>query len=169
MCPELAGWDSRAVVFRRYVRFQQLTHQQPVQATLTSLPPGLQIQGLITLNSPTYIPQPWHSTLLAIAAASIGCIFNTFFARKLPLIEATMLVLHITGFFAILVTLWVMADIAPSSEVWSGLQNNAGWPTAGLAFVVGITSSVNSLIGPDSAVHMCKFGVGRWFGLRGWS
>lgn len=131
--------------------------------------PGLQIQGLITLNSPSYIPQPWHSTLLAIAAASTGCIFNTFFARKLPLIEATMLVLHITGFFAILVTLWVMADKAPSSEVWSGLQNNAGWPTAGLAFVVGITSSVNSLIGPDSAVHMCKFGVGRWFGLRGWS
>jgi choline transport protein len=117
---------------------------------------GLQIQGLITLNDATYVPQAWHSTLLAIAAISIGCIFNTFFAHKLPLIEGLMLVIHVVGFFAVLIVLWVCADKAPSSEVWTGLQNNAGWSSSGLAFMVGITSSVNSLIGPDSAVHMCK-------------
>ena len=108
------------------------------------------------MNDATYIPKPWHSTLLAIGAVSIGCIFNTFFARKLPVVEAVMLVLHVVGFVAILVPLWVLAPKAPSSQVWSGLQNNAGWPSNGLAFMVGITSSVNALIGPDSAVHMSE-------------
>ena len=117
---------------------------------------GLQIQGIITLNDSTYIPQPWHSTLLAIAAVSVGCIFNTFFARKLPLIETLMLVLHILGFFAILIPLWVLAPKAPSSEVWSGLQNNAGWSSLGLSFLVGITSSVNALLGSDAVVHMAE-------------
>jgi choline transport protein len=102
------------------------------------------------------VPQPWHSTLFAIAAVSVGCIFNTFFARKLPLIETLMLVLHILGFFAILIPLWVLAPKAPSSEVWSGLQNNAGWSSLGLSFLVGITSPVNALLGSDAVVHMAE-------------
>ena len=117
---------------------------------------GLQIQGLIALNDETYIPQNWHSTLLAIAAVSICVIFNTFFARKLPLVEGVVMVLHVFGFFAILIPLWIFAPKAPSSEVWGNLQNNAGWSSTGLAFLVGMTSSVNALIGPDSADHMCK-------------
>ena len=67
-----------------------------------------------------------------------------------------MLVLHILGFFAILIPLWVLAPKAPSSEVWSGLQNNAGWSSLGLSFLVGITSSVNALLGSDAVVHMAE-------------
>jgi amino acid transporter len=119
--------------------------------------PGLQIQGMIILNDPSYIPKPWHATLLTIAVVFAGCIFNTFFARRLPLIEAAMAIVHIVGFFAIMITLWVVSPKAPSNEVWTDLQNNAGWPTTGLAFMVGITSPVNALIGPDAAVHMCKY------------
>lgn len=117
---------------------------------------GLQIQGLIALNDETYIPKNWHSTLLAIAAVSICVIFNTFLARKLPLVEGLVMVLHVLGFFAILIPLWVFAPKAPSSEVWGNFQNNAGWSSTGLAFLVGMTTAVNALIGPDSAVHMCK-------------
>lgn len=51
---------------------------------------------------------------------------------------------------------WILAPKAPSSEVWTGLQNNAGWSSNGLSFLVGLTSSVNALIGPDSAVHMAE-------------
>lgn len=117
---------------------------------------GSQIQGLIVLNNPTYVPQAWHSTLLAIGVVSVCVIVNTFLVRKLPLIEGFVLILHILGFFAVLIPLWIFAPRAPSSEVWTGLQNNAGWPSGGLAFLVGLTTSVNSLTGPDSAVHMGK-------------
>lgn len=115
---------------------------------------GSQIQGLIALNNPTYVPQAWHSTLLAIGVVSICVIVNTFLVRKLPLIEGFVLILHVFGFFGVLIPLWIFAPKAPSSEVWTGLQNNAGWTSNGLAFLVGLTTSVNSLIGPDSAVHM---------------
>jgi len=60
---------------------------------------ALQIQGLITLNNATYVPQNWHAVLLTIAVVSIAVLFNTFFVRKLPLVEGLVLVLHIFGFF----------------------------------------------------------------------
>lgn len=123
---------------------------------------GLQIQGLITLDDPTYVPKNWHSTLLAIAVVTVCVIVNTFLVRKLPLIEGFVLVLHICGFFAVLIPLWIFAPKAPHSEVWAELRNNAGWPSNGLAFLVGITSSVNSLIGPDSVVHMGKTMPNGW-------
>nr|POE65031.1 putative amino-acid permease c15c4.04c [Quercus suber] len=117
---------------------------------------GLQIQGLISLNDATYIPHPWHSTLLAIAVVATAAVFNTLIARKLPVIENVMLVLHVIGFLAILVTLWITAPKAPSSEVWTGFTDTADWPTTGLAFCVGLTGSITSLIGPDAAVHMSE-------------
>lgn len=58
---------------------------------------GLQIEGLIILNSQTYEPQPWHLTLLAIGAVAVCVIFNTLFARKLPAVETVMLVFHTVG------------------------------------------------------------------------
>ena len=60
---------------------------------------ALQVQGLIVLNKSTYIPQAWHSVLLTIAVVSVAVIFNTFLARKLPLLEGLVLVLHVFGFF----------------------------------------------------------------------
>nr|POE76142.1 origin recognition complex subunit 2 [Quercus suber] len=110
---------------------------------------GLQIQGLIILNDVTYVSHPWHSTLLAIAVVVTAAIFNTLLARKLPIIENVMLVLHIVGFFAILITLWVTAPKASNSEVWTEFTNMAGWPTTGLAFCVGLTGSITSLIAEE--------------------
>jgi hypothetical protein len=62
---------------------------------------GGQIQGLIILNNNNYVPERWHSTLLIVAVASFAILFNTLLARKLPLVEATVLVLHIFSFIAI--------------------------------------------------------------------
>lgn len=86
---------------------------------------GLQIQGLVTLNDPTYVLQSWHSTLLVIAVVTACVIVNTFLVRKLPLIEGFVLVLHVFGFFAVLIPLWIFAPKAPSSVLWGELRNNA--------------------------------------------
>ncbi|EGP88117.1 unnamed protein product [Zymoseptoria tritici ST99CH_1A5] len=115
-----------------------------------------QIQGLLVLNSATYIPQPWHSTLLTIAAASVAVIFNSFFARKLPLLEGLILILLIFGFFGILIPLWVFAPRTPSAAVWTEFTQIAGWPNMGTACLVALTGPIYALIGPDSAVHMAE-------------
>lgn len=56
---------------------------------------------------------------MIIAIATVAIVFNTFFAKKLPLIEGLMLVIHIFGFFAILIPLWVLSPRAPAEEVFT--------------------------------------------------
>jgi len=40
---------------------------------------------------------------MIIAVAAVAILFNTFFAKKLPLIEGVILIIHVFGFFGILV------------------------------------------------------------------
>jgi choline transport protein len=48
--------------------------------------------------------------------------FNIFFAQHLPLAEGLLLFLHIFGFFAFLLTLWIMAEHAPAAGVFTSFQ-----------------------------------------------
>ena len=61
--------------------------------------------GLLALNYESYVAKPFHGTLIVIAVTALCMFFNTFFARKLPLIEKLVLILHICGFFAVVITL----------------------------------------------------------------
>ncbi|USW54167.1 Putative amino acid/polyamine transporter I [Septoria linicola] len=115
-----------------------------------------QVQGLIVLNDDSYVPQPWHAVLLTIAAVTVAVVFNSFFARKLPLVEGLVLILLIFGFFAVLIPLWVFAPRQPSSAVWTDFRQIAGWPSMGVASLVAFTGPIYALIGPDSAVHMAE-------------
>lgn len=116
----------------------------------------LQLQGIIVLNDPNYAPKPWHGTLMIIAIATVAILFNTFLAKKLPLIEGLILIIHVFGFFAILIPLWVLSPIQPAKQVFTEFTDVYGWPTQGLACLVGIVGPMYSLLGPDSAVHMGK-------------
>ncbi|KAH6870177.1 amino acid/polyamine transporter I [Alternaria rosae] len=117
---------------------------------------GGQVQGLIILNNPNYVPERWHGTLLVIAVATFSILFNTLLARKLPLVEGIVLVLHIFGFFAIFITMWVLGPRSPSREVFGGFQDNAGWGSVGLSVLVGQLSPIFSLLGADAATHMSE-------------
>ncbi|KAK6819479.1 hypothetical protein PG987_015962 [Apiospora arundinis] len=118
---------------------------------------GTQIQGLLVLNYPSsYTPHLWHGTLLAIGLATFGVVFNTILARKLALIEAGLLYVHILGFIAILVTLWVLAPQTPAYEVFIVFNDGGGWGSVGTSALVGITAGVLPLLGADSAVHMSE-------------
>ncbi|KAK5165237.1 uncharacterized protein LTR77_009335 [Saxophila tyrrhenica] len=116
----------------------------------------LQLQGIIALNDSAYVPQPWHGTLMIIAVATLAIVFNTFFAKRLPLIEGLVLIIHVFGFFAILIPLWVLSPIQPAKEVFTSFTSAYGWPSQGLACLVGIVGPMYSLLGPDSAVHMSE-------------
>lgn len=115
-----------------------------------------QVQGIIQLNDAAYVPQPWHATLLVIAVAAVAILFNTFFAKKLPLIEGVILIIHVFGFFGILVPLWALAPRKSAQEVFTEFTNNNGWPSQGVACLVGIIGPMYAVLGPDSAVHMAE-------------
>lgn len=105
------------------------------------------IQGLLVLNNPSYSPQRWHATLLFYAIIT-ACLFtNTYLARILPQIESTILLLHVLGFFGILVPLVYLAPHSSPSAVFTAFNNGGGWSTDGLSFFVGLSSSIFSFIG----------------------
>lgn len=115
---------------------------------------GTIIQGLLVLNLPEYIPQRWHGTMLVIAISAFSIIFNTFLAKKLPLVEALLLLLHIIGIIAIIVPLVVLAPRSSAEVVFTKFNNGGGWSTAGVAVMVGLPPAIASMIGYDCAVHM---------------
>lgn len=117
---------------------------------------GTIIQGLVILNNPSYEAKPWHGTLIIFAVLTFCYIFNAFLASKLPLLEGIVVVIHIAGFFAILIVLWVLADTTPASEVFTTFNNGGGWSTQGASCLVGILSPVFSFVGPDAATHMAE-------------
>lgn len=113
-----------------------------------------QIQSLIVINNPSYVFERWHTTLLILLVSFFAIIFNTYLAKRLPLVEGIILVLHICGFFAILIPLWVMAPRSTASEVFGTFNNGGGWSSIGLSILVGMLSPVFTFIGPDSATHV---------------
>jgi choline transport protein len=117
---------------------------------------GTELQALILLNhEQSYDPKPWHGTLIVIVVAAFCGIFNTFLARKLPLVEGTVLILHILGFFAILIPLWVLAPRSPAQKVFTQFADN-GWGSTGLSCLVGMLAPTVSFLGSDAATHMSE-------------
>lgn len=106
------------------------------------------IIGILIINYPdTYSPANWHGTLMVIACATIAFGFNTFLAQKLHIIEGIILIIHVFGFVAVLVPLWVLAPIRSASDVFGSIENRGGWLSNGLACLVGLVAPVYALMG----------------------
>ena len=116
---------------------------------------GTIIQGLFVLNLPNYVPHPWHGTLLVIAIASIAICFNTILAKKLPLLEGILVILHLLG-VAIVIPLWVLSPIRQGGGALTEYYNGGGWGSVGVASMVGLLPVALSLLGLDCSVHMGK-------------
>jgi choline transport protein len=122
----------------------------------TSFAATQQLQGLIALNVPSYEIQGWHSTLIVIAVTGFAILWNTVFVRKLPLLEGIGLTLHVFGFFAFVVVLWVMGPRSDTKTVWTNFEDNSGWNSKGTATLVGILGPIVTLIGSDSSCHLSE-------------
>ncbi|OAA80451.1 Amino acid/polyamine transporter I [Akanthomyces lecanii RCEF 1005] len=75
-----------------------------------------EIQSPIVINSPSYVFERRHTTLLILLVNFIGIIFNTYLAKRLPLVEGIVLLFHICDFIALLVPLWALAPRSTASK-----------------------------------------------------
>lgn len=114
---------------------------------LTSFAAGNIILELASAMHPTYTPALWHGTLMTIAMAVLAVMVNTLGAKHLPLLEATILFLHVFGFFAVLIPLWVIAPKVSAKEAFTSFSNTGGWSSIGAAVVIGQLTAVGSLGG----------------------
>ncbi|OKL57711.1 hypothetical protein UA08_06903 [Talaromyces atroroseus] len=117
---------------------------------------GSLIQGLIVMNSSTYDPKPYQVTLLLWAAIFFAVFINTVVSSALPKVEGLMLILHILGFFGILIPLVYLAPHTDATTVFTTFLNEGGWATTGLSFMVGLVGPVFNFLGADAAVHMSE-------------
>ena len=105
------------------------------------------IQGLVVLNYQSYNFQRWHGTLLFYALILVSLFVNTYLARQLPKIEAMVLIIHIMGFFAILIPLVYLAPHGTAKDVFTTFKNSGGWSSVSLSFFVGLSTSMFAFIG----------------------
>ncbi|KAF1844975.1 amino acid transporter [Cucurbitaria berberidis CBS 394.84] len=117
---------------------------------------GTQIQGLIALNIPDYPFKAWHGTLLVFAVSAFNLVFNTFWVKKLPIIEVAILFIHILGFFAVIAVLWATGPIRDVHATFTTFNDYGGWNNTGLATLSGMVTVVLPLLGADGAVHMSE-------------
>ncbi|KAJ5216980.1 hypothetical protein N7468_009988 [Penicillium chermesinum] len=117
---------------------------------------GTIIQGLIVLNHPDYDFQRWHGTMLVIAISAFSILFNTFLAKNLPFVEGLILIIHVLGIFAIIIPLWVLAPRNNARAVFTQFNNAGGWDNAGTATMVGLSTTITSMLGYDCSVHMSE-------------
>jgi amino acid transporter len=94
--------------------------------------------------------------MLVIAIAVFSIVFNTLLAKVLPLVETIILILHIIGFFAIIILLWVLSPRQNAHNVFTQFTNVGDWSTTGAAFMVGLSGIVGSFSGFDWLVHICR-------------
>ncbi|KAK2737235.1 hypothetical protein FQN57_000402 [Myotisia sp. PD_48] len=118
---------------------------------------GTLVQGLLVLNQgENYTAERWHGTLLTFAIAFVATFVNTYAAGHLPSLEGLILILHIFGFFATIIPLWVMGERTETSIVFTEFRNGGGWANMGLAVMVGQITTVFSFMGPDAATHIAE-------------
>lgn len=111
---------------------------------------------LATLNNPdTYVRENWHATLLLWAVLMLCVVINVFISGALPTIEVVVLIMHVLGFFGILVPLVYLSPYHNTAKaVFTTFNNKGQWPTQALAFFVGLQGNALAFVGTDSVVHV---------------
>lgn len=114
------------------------------------------ILQLASLNAgDAYVRENWHATLLLWAILMLCIFINVFVSGALPTIEVVVLIVHVLGFFGILVPLVYLTPAHNSAkDIFTTFHNKGQWPTQALAFFVGLQGNALAFVGTDSVVHV---------------
>ena len=107
------------------------------------------IQSLIGLNDPTYTFPAWQCTLMMYAVIALCLFVNTILVKALPGLEGVILVLHVVGFFAIVIPVVHLAPISANSFVWTSTTNYSGYASYGVSWLIGHSASAVLFVGYD--------------------
>lgn len=107
---------------------------------------GTLIQACAIVMYPDYAPTNWQGTLMVIAVTILVWVMNVFGTRAMPLVQNIMLVIHVFGFLAIIIVLWVLSPRATTEVTFTQFTNSGGWNSMGLTLMVGQISAVYACI-----------------------
>jgi amino acid transporter len=120
------------------------------QATSTSICYLLatQIQGMVILNNPGYVPEKWHGTLIMWALVVSSSLVNIYGIKIVPALQMLGGIMHITFFIAIIIPIVLLARRSTSefvfTELWTSEQ---GWQSGGVAWCLGMLTVTYCFLG----------------------
>lgn len=107
---------------------------------------GTLIQASAVVMYPDYSPENWHGTLMVIGVTLLVWAVNLWGARAMPLIQNIMLMIHVFGFMAITIVLWVLSPRATPKVTFTQFTNSGGWNSIGLSLMIGQISAIYAII-----------------------
>ena len=105
------------------------------------------ISGTAVLTNSSYRSHPYQITLLFWAVLLFAVFINVALSRLLPKFERLIFVLHILGFFAIMLPLLVLGEHQSPARFFNSFRNEGNLPTQGLSFMVGLIGPVFMFLG----------------------
>ena len=99
------------------------------------------------MKHPSYDPNPWHTVLLFWAAVCFAFFVNAVLGRLVPRMEGFVLVVHVLGFFAVVLPLIFFGQHRDVNEVFGKFMNNGHFSTKGLSFMIGLVGTASPFLG----------------------
>ncbi|KAK3068501.1 hypothetical protein LTR53_013872 [Teratosphaeriaceae sp. CCFEE 6253] len=116
---------------------------------------GSMIQGCIILCNETYVPQGWHTTLLAYASMALPIFCNIYARRLIAPLEIASAVLHVLLLIVFVVVLVCMARRSTSDFVFNtSFYGISGWKNEGIQWSIGLLAVIFPIGGYDAILHM---------------
>ncbi|KAK3648636.1 hypothetical protein LTR22_013270 [Elasticomyces elasticus] len=111
---------------------------------------GSLVQTIILVNNEDYAFPSWQGALLAIASMAVAYVAVVYGSKALPYWQNPVGAIHILGFFAYIIPIWVNAPKATHRDVWLAFENNGGWSSLGLSALVGQLTGISGFAGLDA-------------------
>jgi choline transport protein len=119
---------------------------QAVSTSLCFLIAG-QLQGVVILNNPGYVPERWHATLIMWAIVLISYAQNLWAIELLPIFEVFTGFMHVLGFLAVSLVMLIMGRNASADFVFTGFIDQTGWKNNGVAWFIGLLPCIWCIAG----------------------
>lgn len=87
---------------------------------------GTILQSTILMLDTSYSPKPYQSMLLGWSVVLFAVVINTVGSKTLAHFEGLILIIHVLGFFAILIPLVYLSDHGDAS-IFTTFVNSGGW------------------------------------------
>lgn len=115
--------------------------------------------AIVTNSNPSYEMKDWHAILVFFALVGLSIFVNTFLGRIFPSIEAMVLILHVVGFFVIMIVLAYLAPKTDPSIIFGTFINGGEFSSQTHSVLIGAVSLMFTFSGVDAATHMGKFRI----------
>ncbi|KAI9737948.1 MAG: hypothetical protein M1834_009318 [Cirrosporium novae-zelandiae] len=112
--------------------------------------------GCWALTHPDFEIKAWHG-FVAYEIINIFAFFFNTYGKVLPYVATTTLWISLVSFIVILITIPASAPTHQQAKfVFANFQNNTGWKSDGIAFIVGLINTNWAFACLDCATHMAE-------------